>query len=109
MRRNVGVYLSALLLVIGMVKVNAYVAPLHAQRVIDAIESYRAATGVYPKELADLVPQYIDHVPYAQYTFMGFFYYMRGGAEEPPTFFYNPHGLDHHGYDFRTKRWYYLD
>ena len=64
--------------------------------------------GVYPKELDDLVPQFIDHVPYAQYTLGGFFYYTRGGTAEPPAFFYNPHGMDHQGYDFQTKRWYYL-
>ena len=106
--RNIAVYLGALLLAIVMVKVNAYVAPLHAHQIIDAIESYHAANGVYPKELDDLVPQFIDHVPCAQYTFGGFFYYMRGGTIEAPIFFYNPHGMDHHGYDFKTKRWFYL-
>jgi hypothetical protein len=106
--KGIGICLGALVLVIVMVKVNAYVAPLHAQRVVDAIESYRAAKGVYPKTLDDLVPQFIDHVPYAQYTLGGFFYYMRGGTTEAPIVFCNPHGMDHRGYDFRTKRWTYV-
>ena len=106
--RNIAVYLGALLLAVVMVKVNAYVAPLHAHRVVDAIESYHVANGVYPKELDDLVPQFIDHVPFAQYTFGGSFYYMRGVKTEAPIFFYNPHGMDHHGYDFKPKRWFYL-
>jgi hypothetical protein len=38
---------------------------------------------------------------------MGFFYYI-GGTAEPPCFFCNPHGMDHHGYDFKTNRSYYM-
>jgi hypothetical protein len=95
-------------MVVVMVNVNAYIAPLHANRLIEAIESYRAATGVYPKKLDDLVPKFIDHVPYAQYTLGGIFWYTGGGTAEPPMLWYNPHGMDHRIFRFKTKDWGYL-
>ena len=106
--RNIGIFLGVLLMVVVMVKVNAYIAPLHAHRLVEAIETYRSATGVYPQKLDDLVPQFIDHVPYAQYTLGGFFYYVWRGKAEPPMLWYNPHGMDHSIYDFKTKDWGYL-
>ena len=104
----IGIFAGVLVMVVVMVKVNAYVAPLHADRLIVAIESYRAATGVYPKELDDLVPKFIDHVPRAQYTLGGRFWYSGGGTAEPPKLWYNPHQMDHRIYRFETKDWGYL-
>ena len=95
--RNIGILLSILVMVVVMVKVNAYIAPLHARRLIEAIESYRAATGVYPKKLDDLVPKFIDHVPWAQYTLGGIFWYTGGGTAEPPGLWYNPLRLQDQG------------
>jgi hypothetical protein len=106
--RNIGILVGVLVMVVVLVKVNAYVAPLHADRLIVAIESYRAATGVYPKKLDDLVPKFIDHVPWAQYTLGGEFRYLRGGTAEPPMLWFNPHGMDHRIYRFETKDWGYL-
>jgi hypothetical protein len=106
--RNIGIFLGVLLMVVVMVNVNAYTAPLHADRLIEAIESYRAATGVYPKKLDDLVPKFIDHVPYAQYTIGGNFWYTGGGTAELPMLWYNPHGMDHRIYHFKTKDWGYV-
>ena len=107
--RNISIFLGVLVLVVVMVNVNAYITPLHADRLIKAVESYRAANGVYPQKLDDLVPKFIDHVPYAQYTSLGVFWYARGGTKEPPMLWYNPHGMDHRTYYFETKDWHYLD
>jgi hypothetical protein len=98
-----------LALVIAMVNVNARIAPLRAQRLADAIESYRAATGDYPQKLDDLVPKFIDHVPRAQYTLGGEFFYVRVTPTDEPVLMYNPHGMDHRIYDFKSKRWTHLD
>jgi hypothetical protein len=106
--RNISIFLGVLVMVIVMVNVNAYIAPLHADRLIKAIESYRAANGVYPQKLDDLVPKFIDHVPLAQYTIGGVFFYVRGGTREPPMLWYNPHGMDHRTYYFETRDWHYL-
>lgn len=106
--RNISIFLGVIGMVVVMGKVNAYIAPLHADRLIKAIESYRAANGVYPQQLDDLVPKFIDHVPFAQYTLLGQFWYVRGGTKEPPILWYNPHGMDHRTYYFETKDWHYL-
>jgi hypothetical protein len=107
--RNISILLGVFATVIIAVNVNAYVAPLHADRLIKAIESYRAANGIYPQKLDDLVPKFVDHVPHAQYTLGGVFFYVRGGTKEPPMLWYNPHGMDHRTYHFETKDWNYLD
>lgn len=106
--RNIAILVGELVMVVVLVKVNTYVAPLHADRLIVAIESYRASNGVYPKGLDDLVPKFIDHVPWAQYTFGGRFWYSGGGTEEPPKLWYNPHQMDHRIYRFETKDWWHL-
>jgi hypothetical protein len=54
------------------------------------------------------VPTFIDHVPCAQYTLGGIFWYTGGGTAEPPMLWYNPHGMDHRIYRFKTKDWGYL-
>jgi hypothetical protein len=95
--RNISIFLGVLVMVVVMVNVNAYIAPLRADRLIKGIESYRAATGVYPQKLDDLVPKYIDHVPYAQYTIGGIFWYTGGGTAEPPGLWYNPLRLQDQG------------
>jgi heme/copper-type cytochrome/quinol oxidase subunit 4 len=106
--RNITILLGVVVMVVVLVKVNAYVAPLRANQLIAAIESYRAENGVYPKALDDLVPKFIDHVPRAQYTLDGTFHYMDGGTAKPPMLWYNPHQMDHRGYHFGTKDWFYL-
>lgn len=79
-----------------------------ADRLIKAIERYHAANGIYPKKLDDLVPKFMDQVPYAQYTLGGIFWYTGGGTAESPMLWYNPHGMDHRIYRFETKDWGYL-
>ena len=106
--RNIGIFLGVLLMVVVMVKVNAYIAPLHAHRLIEAIESYRSATGVYPQKLDDSRAEI--HRPCAirsVHTRRHFLLHGRGKAE-PPMLWYNPHGMDHRIYDFKTKDWEYL-
>ena len=53
------------------------VAEANAQRIIKACEDYHKANGEYPKEISDLVPQYLDGIPPAKYC-LGF----------PHSFFY---------------------
>jgi hypothetical protein len=106
--RNFGVFLGALVLAVVMVNVNACVAPLRAQRLINAIESYRAATGTYPQTLDYLVPKYIDHVPCAAYTLRGRFSYVSPAPTEA-LLWYSPHGMDNRTYILKDKRWRYSD
>jgi hypothetical protein len=107
---DIAIYLLVSLVpVIVMVNVNAHVAHARAERLIAAIECCRTATGAYPRELADLVPEFIDRVPRAQYTLIGSFSYVYWGTEKPPSLWYNPHAMDHRIYDFKTKKWGYLD
>lgn len=107
--RNIAILAAAIVAAVVLVNVNARVAPSRADRLVRAVENYRAEVGVYPKKLDDLVPKFIDRVPCAQYTLGGDFHYLRGGTTDPPMLWYNPHQMDHRGYQFDEKRWWYLD
>lgn len=47
---------------------------LRGTRIVLAIEQYRHQRGVVPRQLADLVPDYLDAVPANSYTEAGFVY-----------------------------------
>lgn len=88
---------------------NNRVAQDRAERLVAAIESYRAVNGSYPVDLDRLVPGYVEDVPIAKYTlsFNRFVYLNRGDrvilgyVDVPP--FGRPY------YDFLAKRWLYLE
>ena len=46
-----------------------------ANRIILAVERYRAEQGRYPDRLDDLVPRYLAAIPLANYSLLGDFYY----------------------------------
>ncbi len=106
--RNVGISLGTMLVVCALVILNGHIAPLRADRLIDAIETYRRENGAYPEQLESLVPRYIDRIPTAQYTIMGEFHY-QPHVDPEPILWYNPHGMDHRLYKFGSKTWHYLN
>lgn len=57
------IYLLAFLLGYGMRVYNTSLAQERAERIIAAVEAYRAQNGVYPEKLQQLVPRFIPKVP----------------------------------------------
>ena len=82
-RRNIGIFLGVLVMIVVMVNVNAYIAPLH---VSGSSRQSRLSGGKWgmPKKLDDLVPESIDHVPYARHKFLGIFWYARVVQQNRP-------------------------
>jgi hypothetical protein len=81
-----------------------------AQPIITALEQFRAANGVYPKSLDDLVPVYLPAVPKTKMGFYGtrFEYYSENGND----FFIGFEGtmmFRFYNYNSKTKRWLSLD
>ena len=64
---RVGIPVWTLGLVIANNAVQLGVAEANAQRVVAACEAYHAANGRFPKNLDELVPQYMNSVPVARY------------------------------------------
>jgi hypothetical protein len=87
---------------------NNGVAQGRAERLVTAIESYRAINGRYPADLGDLVPGYVDDVPIAKYTlsFNRFIYMNRGDRVALAYVDTPPFGRPY--YDFITKHWRYV-
>ena len=102
-------------LTLGIVKANSdfqlTVAETNAQRVVAACETYRAANGEFPKELEELVPQYLNSVPVAKYCLgpWGHFYYYNYDGGKPMLFWYVVPPYLRKIYDFETRSWSYLD
>jgi hypothetical protein len=100
-------------LTLGLVRANNAVqlgvAEANAQRVVAACEEYHAANGRFPKNLDELVPQYMNSVPFAKYCLgpPGRFAYYNSGTPMlvwqvvPPYY--------RRIYDFHTRSWSYLD
>lgn len=103
------IYLSAIGVVLSLVTINKHIAKERAERIIVAVENYKAANGKYPDRLGQLVPQFIAEVPAkARVTFTdsGFRYL----AGESPTLMYvslPPFGRT--TYNFETKSWDFID
>lgn len=106
---RVAVFLAAALLVFGVNWLNNAIARSRAETLIVAINAFKKTNQRYPRDLSELVPDFIDQVPRAKYTFnFGEFEYVPA-AEEPILLyvefppFYRPF------YRFEAGRWEILD
>ncbi|MCX7148783.1 MAG: hypothetical protein NTY05_05140 [Rhodocyclales bacterium] len=103
------IYLAAVGVVLGLIPINKQIAEERAERIIAAVESYKAANGKYPDRLDQLAPQFIAEIPAkARVSFgdIGFRYI----AGESHTLMYvamPPFGR--RTYNFETKSWGFMD
>jgi hypothetical protein len=100
-------------LIFWLVRVNndfqIAVAKENAQRVVAACEGYHADNGRFPKNLDELVPQYLNSVPVAKYCLgpSSRFTYTSSGAPKLWWEVVPPHYRKI--YNFETRSWSYLD
>jgi hypothetical protein len=85
------------------------VAEANAQRVVAACEEYHAANGRFPKNLDELVPQFLSSVPVAKYCLgpPGRFVYHNFGT--PMLYWQVLPPYYRKIYNFETRSWSYLD
>jgi hypothetical protein len=84
------------------------VAEENAPRVVAALEKYHADHGTFPKKLDELVPQYLLSIPVAKHCLDGSFKYLN--YDETVILYWvvvPPHLRKI--YNFKEKRWSYLD
>lgn len=85
------------------------VAETNARRVVAACERYHAENGRFPRKLDELAPRYLPSVPPARYCLgppSGFFYH---GSENPLLAWQVVPPYYRKIYNFRDRRWSYLD
>jgi hypothetical protein len=85
------------------------IAEANASRVVAACEDFRAANGSFPKELEELVPQYLPAVPPAKYCMYGQFSYVCDEGR-PSLWWVVVPPVHQAWYDFDgTRQWVYMD
>lgn len=107
--RSLGIYGVAIACVLGLCAYNVYIGGERARLVVAAVEAFKGDTGLWPRELSELVPVYLPAVPRARYAIaMSDFSYRYAGGQ--PILFYTaipPFGRPF--YAFEERRWGYLD
>jgi len=107
--RNLGIYLSAVVLVFGLNHLNNQIAQSRADVLVSAVKTFYSENQHYPQSLNDLVPRYVEQIPSAKYTLASNeFRYVNSEqgvyleyTELPP--FGRPH------FSFNTGQWLYMD
>jgi len=103
------IYLAAVGLVLSLIPVNRQVAEERAERVIAAVENYKAANGKYPDCLDQLAPQFIAEIPAkarVALTDSGFRYF--AGSSHTLMYVAMP-PFGRRTYNFETKSWGFMD
>lgn len=80
--RNIGVYVTACVLVLAYNSVNNDIANEQAENVVTAVKAFHAKYQRYPKTLPEIVPEFIAEIPRAKYTVLsGEFRYLAGDGK----------------------------
>ena len=103
------IYFTGFIGIIGIFKFNAYLGGENANIVINAINSYYADTGLYPDNLNQLIPNYLDSIPSCAYRIMDYKY--RYYVDQDNAFLMwtmiPPWGRRR--YNFKNAEWRYFD
>lgn len=107
--RNLGVYLSAVVLIFLLNALNNRIAQSRAEALVSAVKSFHSENQRYPQSLEELVPRYIEHVPLAKYTliFNQFRYVTSDNGTYLEYMDMPPFGRP--VYSFSRGEWLYLD
>jgi len=106
---NLAVYFVAVILVFVLNAWNNSMARSRAEVLISAVKSFHARNQRYPNSLEELVPQFIDRVPLAKYTFTFNNFWYRTSAESTVLFYVEVPPFGRPTYSFTRNEWGYLD
>jgi hypothetical protein len=106
---RLAVYLTAVGVVLSLIQINKSIAKERAERIIAAVENYKAANGKYPNRLNELAPKFIAEIPdKARVTFTdsGFRYLV---GERHTLMYVSMPPFGRTTYNFETKSWGFID
>lgn len=103
------IYLAAVGIVLSLIPINRNIARERAERIIAAVESYKAANGAYPDRLDQLAPRFLAEIPTkARLTFTDSgFRYLAGDSHTLMYVALPPFGRN--TYNFETRSWGFID
>lgn len=103
------ILLGAVVLVFGLNWANNKIARNRAETLVTAIKAFNQKNQRYPDKLDELVPEFIDHVPTAKYTFIFNSFSYLSSSEFHSLFYvaFPPFGRP--TYIFEKDKWGYLD
>lgn len=104
-----GFYLASALAVLFSIYINNSIATERAERIISALKSYHAERGEYPEDIYDLIPDYINKIPKAKYSFMNsrFTYSVEDGKHVLSFMVLPPHGRSY--YALEDGKWGFMN
>jgi hypothetical protein len=87
--RLAAVYLAMAVAAAAVVVGNQQIARARAQRIVAALQAYKAAHGAFPDRLTDLVPAYLPAVPRARWVLVsGEFHYSHDAESDDGTLWF---------------------
>jgi hypothetical protein len=107
--RNIAIYFTAVILVFALNAANNRVALARAENLIAAVKTFHFKNQRYPGSLEELVPDFVDQVPLAKYTF-GFNQFWNTTSDISTSLFYIKFPpFERPTYSFTRNAWEYLD
>ncbi len=107
--RNLGIYLSSVILVFGLNALNNQIAQSRAVMLVSAVKNFYSENQHYPESLNNLVPRYVAQIPSAKYT-LAFNQFRYVNSERGAYLEYTkmpPFGRT--SFSFNTDQWLYID
>jgi hypothetical protein len=107
--RNQAIYFVAAIIVFALNAANNQLAQSRGEALVSDIKAFHVRNERYPKSLEELVPDYVESVPLAKYTF-GFNEFRYFVSDHSVLLFYThfpPFGRP--TYSFDRDEWVYVD
>jgi replication-associated recombination protein RarA len=109
--RVAAVYFAMLVAAVAVALGNQQIARARAERIVAALQAYKAAHGAFPERLTDLVPAYLPAVPRARCVLaFGEFHYSHDDDDDDGTLWFtavSPFGR--RLYRLQTASWMYME
>lgn len=103
------IYLIALMGILGIFKFNSQMGANNAKSVIKAVNTYFADNGLYPENLNQLIPIYLESIPSCAYRMMhGEFRYF-SDQDDPNLMWVVTPPFGRRFYYFKDAEWRTLD
>ena len=104
-----GIYAVMAVMVLIYIQVNNRRAGRKADLLIAACEEYRAVHTIYPEELVDLVPDFIDRIPIAKYAYATGQFHYASRKDSHLLWYVSFPPFGKRVYRFETEKWGFLD
>jgi hypothetical protein len=103
------IYLCACVSIIGVYRMNVLVGKRNADKIINSVGMYRSDEGAYPRELSDLVPEYLSSIPVCAYRLSSRQYRYSYADNYPYLMWAETPPFGRRMYHFEDQGWTYID